>query len=248
MIKCIVIDDEPHSRENLKHMLYMHCPDVQVVGEADRVKSGIEIITRIEPDLVFLDIKMPDGSGFDLLQRLEEINFKVIFVTAFEEYALKAFRFSAIDYITKPIDSDELRDAVNKALNLVNGFPVGESVKQLLENLTQPNRPHKKIVLKTINTLYVYEIEKIVRCESDRNYTNFYIDGEEKITISRSMKEFEDMLLEFNFMRIHNSHLVNLNYIKRFLKDELICVLEDNTRIPVSIRKKEELINALRKL
>ncbi len=248
MIKCIIVDDEPHSRENLKQMLYLYCPDVRVIGEADRVKSAIEVIKKNEPDLVFLDIRMPDGTGFDLLQRLKEVNFKLIFVTAFEEYAVKAFRFSAIDYILKPIDPDELKDAVNKAVRVVNGFSSNESVKQLLEAITQPNQPHRKIVLKTISTMHVIEIEKIIRCESDRNYTNFYVDGEDKLIISRSMKDFEEMLLDYKFIRVHNSHLINLDYIKKFHKDELICVLSDNTRIPVASRKKEELVNAIRNL
>ncbi|HLN54211.1 MAG TPA: LytTR family DNA-binding domain-containing protein [Lentimicrobium sp.] len=248
MIKCIIIDDEYHSRENLKQMLKLCCPDVQVIDEADRVAAGIEAIRRGNPDLVFLDIRMPDGSGFDILQKLGEVNFKVVFVTAYEEYAIKAFKFSAIDYILKPIDPDELKEAVGKAVTYFKGFSANDAVKQLLDTITQPHQPHKKIVLKTINTLHLIEIDKIIRCESDRNYTIFYIDGEEKIVISRSMKDFEEMLQEHNFLRVHNSHLININYIRKFHKDELLCVLSDNTSIPVAYRKKDELLNLIKNL
>lgn len=248
MVKCIIVDDELHSRENLKQMLYLYCPDVQVVGEADRVASGVEIINKLNPDLVFLDIKMPDGTGFDLLKQLKDINFKLVFVTAYEEYAFKAFKFNAIDYITKPIDADELKDAVNKVVTHVNGFSANEAVKLLLDSISHPLQPHKKIALKTINTVYLVEIENIIRCESDRNYTIFHFNDNEKLTISRSMKDFEDMLIDYNFFRVHNSHLINLNYVKKFNRDELLCVLTDTTSIPVAYRKREELMNALKNL
>lgn len=249
MIRAIVIDDEVNSRESVKEMLRLYCPEVMVVAEADGVNSGLAGIELNRPELVFLDIRMPDGTGFDLLRKAGNIEFKVIFVTAYEEYAIKAFKFNAIDYITKPLDPDELRSAVEKATKYFSSGTVNESIKLLLESINKPpSQQNRKIVLRTLNTVHVIEIDKIIRCESDRNYTAFYLTDEEKILISRSMKEFDEILEGHGFLRVHNSHLINLNFVRKFLKDELICVLKDNSSIPVAFRKREELMHAIKAL
>lgn len=249
MIRAVIIDDETHSRDSLKEMLRIYCPDILIVGEADGVQSGLSAVDTYNPELVFLDIKMPDGTGFDFLQKTTSLNFKVIFVTAFEEYAIKAFKFNAVDYITKPLDAGELISAVDKAKQIVNKSDVNESLRLLLESMNKPHsQQNRKIVLRTLNTVHVIEIDRIIRCESDRNYTAFYLVDEEKILISRSMKEFEEMLEGHGFLRVHNSHLINLNFIRKFLKDELILVLRDNTNIPVAYRKRDELLNAIKSL
>ncbi len=248
MIRCVIVDDEYHSRMNLRQMLGIFCPNVTIIGEADGARKGIEIIKNYHPDLVFLDIKMPDGTGFDILQEIDDVSFAVIFVTAFENYAIKAIKFNAIDYITKPIDSEELIEAVHKATTHLNGTANSVAIKQLLESINQPSKPHKKLILKTISTVYMVEIENIVRCESDRNYTMFFLNNGEMITISKSMRDFEELLAEYHFCRIHQSHLINLNYVKKFHSNDLVVVLTDNTSIPVSTRKKEELLKALKYL
>lgn len=246
-IKAVVIDDETNSRDSLKQMVHIYCPEVMVIGEADGVATGLQCITEKNPDLVFLDIKMADGSGFDLLQKLAYVNFKLIFVTAYEEYAIRAFRYNAVDYINKPIDPDELRRAVEKATTYFNGENMNETIRMLLESMKSKNTPkNRKLVLRTINTVHVVEIDRIMHCESDRNYTVFYLVDGEKILISRSMKEFDELLEGHGFLRVHNSHLLNLNYLSKFMRDELICILKDNTTIPVAYRKRDELLEAIK--
>lgn len=248
MTKVIIIDDEINARESLRQLLEMYCSDAVVVGEADSVSSGIDSILQNNPDIVFLDIKMPDGTGFDLLSRIKNISFKIIFVTAYEEFAIKAFRFNAIDYLTKPIEPDELVEAVKKAGNHIKGDSVNETIKLLIENISKPAVPHKKIVLRTMNTIHVVEIDRIIRCESARNYTAFHLVDQEEILISRSMREYDEMLEDYGFFRVHNSHLINLNFISSFKRDELICVLKDGTLIPVAYRKRDELLHAIKSL
>lgn len=248
MTKVVIIDDEVNARDSLKQLLEIYCPDVTVVGDADSVSSGIECILSNNPDLVFLDIKMPDGTGFDLLNRIKKINFKIIFVTAYEEFAFKAFKFNAIDYLTKPLEPEELVNAVAKGSLHGNDEAVNETIKLLLENIHKPSVPHKKIVLKTLNTIHVVEIDRIIRCESDRNYTAFHMVDQEQILISRSMREFDEMLEGYGFLRVHNSHLINLNFVSSFKSNELILVLKDNTPIPVAYRKRDELLHAIKGL
>ncbi|MFA6949296.1 MAG: LytTR family DNA-binding domain-containing protein [Lentimicrobiaceae bacterium] len=249
MIRTVIIDDEVNSRDNIRQMLKLYCNDVFVLTEADGVKSGIECINQYNPDLVFLDIKMQDGTGFDMLNQLAEINFRVIFVTAYEEYAIKAIKFNALDYITKPIDPDELISAVDRAMSALNDDTVKSRIQKLLETANPiPSPGNRKIVLRTSNTVHVIDIDRIIHCEADRNYTVFYLDGEERILIAKSMKEFIDVLESHGFFRVHNSHLINLNYVRRFLKEELICVLKDNSNIPVAFRKRDDLLNKLSKL
>lgn len=248
MTRAVIIDDEINSRDSIRQMLLLYCNDVTVVGEADGVNSGIVCINDHKPDLVFLDIKMPDGSGFELLKRINKIDFQVIFVTAFEEYAIKAFRFNAIDYITKPIDPEELRQAVEKAGKYGKDSNTDETIKLLLESISRTSQNHRRIILRTLNTIHVIEIERIIRCESDRNYTVFHIVGEDKLMISRTLKDFDELLEEYGFFRVHNSHMINLNFVRKFHRDELLCILTDGTTIPVSYRKRDELLAAIKNL
>lgn len=249
MIRAVVIDDEVNSRDSIRQMLELYCTDIIVVGQADGVKTGIECIAQNEPDLVFLDIRMGDGTGFDLLHKIDQITFKVVFVTAYEEYAIKAFKFNALDYITKPIDIDELRLAVEKATSVANDDSLTDRIKLLLQSVSK-NSPqaNKKLVLRTSNTIHVVEIDRIIRCESARNYTTFFLDEDETVMIAKSMIEFEEMLEEYGFLRVHHSHLINLNFVRKFMKDDLICVLTDNTNIPISYRRKDDLLRALKLL
>lgn len=249
MIRAIIIDDEVNSRDSISQTLKLYCPEVNVVAHGEGVQSGIEAIDLYSPDLVFLDIKMQDGTGFDLLKKIDDIQFKVIFITAYEEYAIKAFKFNALDYLTKPIDPDELKNAIDKVMAALGQDTFGERLKNLLGSMSKGSaNQKKKIMLRTSDTVHVVDIERIIRCESDRNYTTFHLEDGEKIFIAKSMREFEDLLIGYNFFRVHHSHLINLNYVTKFLKDDLICVLRDDTNIPVAYRKRDELLRIIKSL
>lgn len=245
MIRCVIVDDESKAREILVEMLKLYCSSVEVVGQAHNVKSAFEIINEKEPDLVLLDIKMPDGSGFDLLNKFSDIKFKVVFITAHEEYAIKAFRFSALDYLLKPIDPSDLMSAIEKisAIPLDNGL--NEQFDAFKSNYFE-EEPHgdKRIVLKTQENIYVIYLKDVIRCQSEKNYTYFYFTNRDRIIVSKTLKEFDDLLSEFKFMRVHRSHLINLKYIDRFEKnDGGMIIMTDGTKVEVSHRKKDALLN-----
>jgi len=249
MIRTIIIDDESRSRETLREMLRLYCKGIEIVAEAESIKSGAEAIARHNPDLLLLDIKMPDGTGFDLLRTIMPISFRIIFVTAYEEYAIKAFRYNALDYLTKPIDPAELQSAIEKATATIENENINERLKKLLLDYMKPQpAENRRLVLKTAETIHIVDIDKIIRCESARNYTVFYMENKEKILISKSIKEFSDTLESHDFYRVHHSHLINLKYLVKFKRDELMCVLSDNTEIPVATRKRDELLKVLRTL
>jgi two-component system LytT family response regulator len=249
MIRTIIIDDEDRSRETLREMIRLYCKGVEVIAEARSVKTGIEAIARHNPDLVLLDITMPDGSGFDLIRDIMPVSFRIIFVTAHEQYAIKAFRYNALDYLTKPIDPAELQSAMEKATATIELENINDRLKKLLIDYMKPQpAENRRIILKTTETIHIVDIDKIVRCESARNYTVFFLENKEKILISKSIKEFSETLESHGFFRVHHSHLINLKYLVKFKRDELMCVLSDNTEIPVSTRKRDELLRILRTL
>lgn len=249
MIRTIIVDDEFRSRETLREMIRLYCKSIEVVAEAESVKSAIEAINRHKPDLLLLDITMPDGTGFDLIREILPVSFKVVFVTAHEKYAIKAFKFNALDYITKPVDPVELQVAMEKATTFIENDNLNERLKKLLLGyMVQPPSENKRLILKTLEAIHVVDIEKIVRCESARNYTVFYLVNKESILISKSIKEFSATLESYGFFRVHHSHLINLKYLIRFKRDDLMCVLSDNSEIPVSTRKRDELLKVLNTL
>jgi two-component system LytT family response regulator len=248
MLRTVIIDDEAHVRETLTRLLVMHCPQVKVVGEAYSVASGLKIIRELNPQLVLLDIKMDDGSGFDLLRRLEVIDFKVIFITAYEKYAVQAFKFAAIDFLLKPVNPEELADAVMRAETLVQEH-FNTQLQAMQENLRTDIRQKKKIVLKTLENIYLVDMQDITHCDSDGCYTTVHLSGGEKIIISKNLGEFEDMLGESGFYRVHKSYLINLMHIKRFEKHEGgYIILTDDEKVPVASRKREELMELFEKL
>jgi two-component system LytT family response regulator len=246
MIKTIIIDDEANNREKLRNLIDKYCSNIEIVAEANGVRTGISLIRDKNPDLVFLDIRMNDGSGFDLLNRFESIDFKVIFVTAYEEFALKAFRFSAVDYLLKPVDPDELVESVKKAsIQLSN-----ERNKQLsiLSESIQSGR-FKKIALKDSDNIHLVNIEDIIHCNSEGNYVRFIIFNENGILVSRQLKEYEELLADSGFFRVHKSYLINMAHAKRFEKaDGGFVVMSDESRIPVASRKREQLMDLFRGL
>jgi two-component system LytT family response regulator len=249
MLKTLIVDDEHHVREMLSGILQSFCHDVEVVGQARDVPGAVSLIKELKPDLVLLDVHLPDGSGFDVLKAFAKIEFSVVFVTAYDEYAVKAFRCSAIDYILKPVNIDELVDAVKKAREAVANKSLGEKIGVFLNNLNTSSYDEKKIVLKTQESIHIVRVSTIIRCESFHNYTEFYISGAKKLIVCKTIKEYETLLSGFGFFRVHQSHLVNINYISRYDKIDGGClVLADGTHIPVAKRKKDELLHLFERM
>lgn len=245
MVRVVIIDDEKASRDTLKGLLGRYCPNVEVIGQGDGVASGIEVIRQTNPDVVFLDVQMPDGSGFRLLEEIGEIKFDVIFTTAYDQYAIKAIKYSALDYLLKPIVPDDLVNAVKKAEQKKNLGQMNDSIRTLLENLHQKNEP-RKIVLSTAEKMHIVEIDDILRCESDDYYTKFFFTDGKTLLISKTLKENEELLGDKYFLRPHKSHLVNIKYIKGFLKnDGGYILMSDGTKVPVSRRKREYVVSTL---
>jgi two-component system LytT family response regulator len=245
MIKAVIIEDEANNRENLRLALASYCPDIKLVGEADSALSGMDLIRQKQPDLVFLDIAMPNGNGFDLLESLERINFNIIFVTAFDQYALRAIKFAAVDYLLKPIDVLELKKAVNRVLDKRRREQKNDRLQVLLDNLQQQEQ---KIALPQTDHIEFVPVHSIIRCRGDRNYTHFYLRDGRHLLVSRTLKEYADLLEKSNFYRVHQSHLVNLDCIKKYSKrDGGTVVTIDEEIIPVARARKDQLLEYLLK-
>lgn len=245
-MKVIIIDDEARARKSIADLLKHSPHKVNLVAEAESVATGIDAISTHNPDIVLLDISMPDGTGFDLLKKLDNIDFKIIFITAYEEFAVKAFEFSAIDYILKPVDPKKLFDAIEKAHHLVKQENLSLKLNALFANLENSSSDNKKLVLKTAENIYIINTKDIIRCESDAGYTEFYLIDGKKILVSKNLKDYEDMLDGFGFYRIHQSHLINLQYIDHYSKTEGgAVVMKDNSELPLARRKKESFLKLL---
>ncbi|MFO8128756.1 MAG: LytTR family DNA-binding domain-containing protein [Bacteroidales bacterium] len=246
MLKAIIIEDEKKSRETLKGLLARFCKNVEVIAEAGGYQEGIKVLSEHKPDMVFLDIQMPDGSGFKLIEDLGKITFEIIFTTAYDHYAIKAIKYSALDYLLKPIDPDELINSVSKAELKKSGTHINKSIQVLLDNIRTPESESQKIVLSTSDKLHIVEISRIVRCESDNYYTRFYLNDGSKILVSKTLKENEKLLSSHNFIRPHKSHLINIQYLKSFNREEGGYILMgDNSKIPVSRRKREKVLDLI---
>jgi len=244
-MRTIVIDDEKNARETIKGMLNMLFRDIEIIAEANGVASGIEAIEQHSPELVFLDIRMKDGSGFDMLRQLRERDFALIFLTAHDDHALEAFRYSATDYLLKPVDPDELKDAVEKVRK--PGRYNKELMDVLLDNIQRINSSYQKLALKTSDSIHLVCSDDIIRCESEDNYTRFFVNNQKPLLISRSLKVYEEMLEPMGFLRIHQSHLINLSHIRKIdRKGGFSIEMDDGSEVPVSVRKKEALINRLK--
>lgn len=247
MIKAIIIDDIEQARMTFRKDLEVYAPDVKIIGEAGSVVEGAKLLRKTAPDILFLDIQMQDGSGFDLLDVLGEVRFKIIFITASDAHAIKAFRYAAIDYLMKPIDPDELVNALDKfRLQQIN-----ESAKyQLLnESLKHHQRPHERLALHSQDKIHIVHISDILRCESNVNYTCFYFSGGKKMLVTKTLKEFEDLLTDLGFFRVHQSHLINTRYIREYVKTEGgHLIMNDGTLVPVSTRKRPEVMKMLEML
>lgn len=248
MIKAIIIDDEINNQELISNLLKSYAENIQVVALANSVETAYQAIMEHHPDLIFLDIQMPDGTGFDLLKKFEKINFKIIFVTAHQEFAIEAFKYSALDYLLKPLSPTNLIEAVKKVEESISSEDLNLKLKILLSNIAEPIKSKKKIVLKTMERIYSVDIDDIIRFESDGGYTKVYLVDGKRIMVSRTMKEFDDLLLDVGFLRVHHSHLVNMNHLFCFEKAEGHVVMKDESIVPVSNRKKDQLLELLNML
>ncbi|WP_396159100.1 LytR/AlgR family response regulator transcription factor [Flavobacterium sp.] len=245
MITALLIDDDDNLRAGMKSLLSRYAPEIAILGEADSVKTGTELLLKTEPQVVFLDIHLGDGSGFDLLEEVNKrgkLNSQIVFITAHEQYAIKAFRFSALDFLLKPVDPDELEKVISKIKNVLVKSESVAHIDLLLENIRKKVDNFKRIALSTSDGIHLFEISDIIRCESEDNYTKFYIKNNKPVLISKTLKEYEDLLTEHGFERIHQSHLINLAYLKSYIKkDGGYVVMADNSNLPISQRKKERL-------
>ena len=245
MLKAIIIDDELKSRESLRILIEDFCDNVGVAASCQNVNAGIEAIDKFKPDVIFLDIQMQRETGFDLLNRLKEINFEVIFTTAYSEYAIKAFKFSAIDYLLKPIDIEELKAGLVKVEKKVNGNISGR-LKQMMDNLKGGSVENFKLALPTNDGLLFIKVNDIVYCEASSNYTQIFMHDGKKHLVSRTLKEYEDILGESSFFRIHHSYLINLNLVKKYVRGEGgYVVMNNDTSLDVSKRKKEAFLDRI---
>lgn len=247
-MKCLIVDNDTLIREGLRKMLEQFCPNVQKIIEAESIEKGIEVLKLYEPDLIFLDVELDDGFGFDLLQKIGNYQFQVIFITAHNKYAVNAFRYSAIDFLLKPIDPDELVEAVHKAENSLEKSNYLKQLEILHKEFKNINSEERRLVLKDAESIHFIKISDIIRCEADGAYTRFIIENAHSILVSKSMKEYEDILLKNNFIRCHNSHIVNGNKIVRMDKqDGGQLILSNQEIIPVSFRKKDHVVEWLTK-
>jgi two-component system LytT family response regulator len=246
MIKAIIIDDEVHCCKTLGMLLKEYCPGVQVIDQFNDAETGLAAILRLKPDLVFLDIEMPNMNGLEMLARIPEINFEIIFTTGYDQYAIKAIRFSALDYLLKPVDREELQNAIHKVTRRLH-HPLPQQLEILLQKLHQPATSIQKIALPTMEGLKMIAVNSIISCSSDSNYTIFFLKNKQKLTVSRPLKEIEEMLEEHSFLRVHNSYLVSLNEIDKYVKGEGgYLVMSDGSAIDVSRNKKDALLGKLR--
>jgi len=247
-IKTLIVDDEDDAVNFIRSIIREYCPKLEVIGTANNVKEGVRIIADCQPDLVFLDVEMPHGSGFDLLAQFPEKQFEVIFITAFNQYAIKAIKFSAVDYILKPINISEFIEAVEKVTEKRPGAPAFEkNYGELLENLR--SAIPMKLAIPTAEGMEYLNTREIIRIEADRSYCWFYLTEKRKRLVSKNLKEYQDLLSDRNFFRPHNSHLLNLEFVKKYVRQEGGYIeMTDGAQIPVSRVKRELFLQEMARL
>ncbi|HYQ57349.1 MAG TPA: LytTR family DNA-binding domain-containing protein [Draconibacterium sp.] len=247
MIKSIIVDDEKNGRENLAGILKQHCQNVELIGVANSVETAIQLIRQENPQLVFLDIEMPKANGFQLLEHFTRIDFEVIFITAYDNYAIKAIRFSAADYILKPINFKELTAAVEKVSERIRSREENDRIRVLHSNIIQPENP--RLGLPTGDRIEFVEAKMIIHCKGEGNYTHIYLHDGNHLLVAKTLIEFEDLLREYDFVRTHKSHLVNLKHVRAWLKNEGgMLQLSNGDKVAVSRRRKDEVLKMLKVL
>lgn len=243
MIKALIVEDKQGSIELLKWLLHEHCPEINRIEIAMSVREAIPLIRSFQPDIVFLDIQMPHQSGFDLLKAIDNWNFEVIFTTAYNEFAIQAIRFSALDYLLKPVDAGELIKAIERFKVKRIYAPAGEELyKNFLQNVSNKNR---RLALPGITDIKYVEVDTIIRLQADRNYTRFYFNDKKEFLASKTLKEYEELLDGCGFIRVHRTHLINSRFIKEYEREGTM-ILKDNTEVEVARRKKEQVVKFLR--
>lgn len=249
-IKAVIIEDEVNGVENLKNLLGQYCSNVAITGVGTNISEGFELLKDPDkqPDVAFLDINLSDGTVFQLLNQLKgRINFDIIFVTAYEKFAVKACKYSSIGFIIKPIDPDELKEAVSR-INITRNNKIGQRLDLFGHYYNKPNS-FEKMSISALDGIYFVNIREIIRCEAEDNYTHIYIKGENKITASKTIKAYEDLLSGVNFYRVHKSHLINLNFMKKFVKgDGGYLIMDDGKRIEVSRRRRPAFMEQLKRI
>ena len=246
MITATIIDDEPLCCESLATLLQRYCPAVKVLDICYSASAALKSIQEHSPQILFLDIEMPHMNGFELLEKIPEINFELIFTTSYDQYAIKAIQFSALDYLLKPIEREELQNAVQKAVQRMH-HPLPQQIEILLQKLSHPTIPINKIAIPTMVGLRMVFVESIISCESDSNYTILLLKNKQKITASRTLKQIEEMLEDYSFARVHHSYVINLNEVEKYIKGEGgYLIMSDGSSIEVSRNRKEMLLKKLR--
>lgn len=245
-MRAVLIDDELSNLENLRTLLGHYCPQVSIVATAQHVEEAVAVINQHRPNLVFLDIQMGKGTGFDVLREIPTRNFEVIFVTAYDQYGIQAVKFAALDYLLKPIDVEELMHAVRKVEEKLAAQSKNYQLDFLVQQLTKPQPAMSKIALQMQNEIRYVSLSEIVRCEADNSYTLFFLSGGEKIVVSKSLKEYADLLVPNGFLRTHQSHLINPAYVKSWLKEDGgVLLLTSGEKIPISKPNKDTVKQAL---
>ncbi|NAS29968.1 response regulator [Flavobacteriaceae bacterium R38] len=245
-LRAVIVEDEKHSRETLKSLLEEFCEGIKVIAMAGSVNEAVKTIKSEQPDIIFLDIELQTGTGFDVLEKISHLNFEVIFTTAFEQYAIKAVKFSSLDYLLKPIDIEELQLAVQKAQTKKNQEVYKKQLETLMLNLKQQKSKLNKICLATSEGFEFVEVNTIIYCKAEGSYTVFVLNNSEQILVSKNLKEYENLLLEQDFMRVHNSFLINLKEVKKYIKsDGGYILMSNNDTVSISRSKKEDFIQVM---
>jgi two-component system LytT family response regulator len=245
-IRTALIDDNPHAIQILRDDLARMFPEVEIVGEADGVVQGAKLLRNTQPDLLLLDIQMGDGTGFDILEIVPDLRFQLIFTTAHDEHAIRAFRFAAVDYLLKPIDPEELRRAVERAKRMLPVEPITQAQVPILREHFQPKEKPKTIALHTAEKIHIARLADILRMEADGNYTEVHFTNGQKLLLTKTLKDFSTILEETGFLRAHQSHLVNFEHIREFIKtDGGYIVMADGAKVPVAVRKRAEVVERL---
>ena len=247
MLKALIVEDEHLSREVLKNLLGTYCKDISLLGEATNVETAVDLLQTTEPDLVFMDIELGDGTAFDILRQLGKPNFQLVFTTAYDHYAVQAIKFNALDYLLKPIDLDELKAAVERARK--SNANQHKRLEHLMSNISSTRNENPVISLSTSDSYEYIPVREIVRCEAQGAYTKFYIRNKTSLLVSKTLKEYEPLLQPYDFFRTHQSHLINLHDVERFLKgDGGYVVLKDGMKIGVARTRRDEFLTAMRSL
>ncbi len=249
MIRTLLIDDEADGRESLKIAVEKYCPEVSIGGICETPEQGLTAIQNLKPELVFLDVQMPHMSGFDLLQALSPVTFEVIFVTAHDQYAIKAIRFSALDYLLKPVDVEDLLHAVGKVQERLQRKNSVHQYQSVLNNMQYRAKKIERLAVPTLEGVEFYNTDDIIYCQADGNYTRLFLKGKPTQLVSRNLKDFESLLAASGFCRVHHASLINMKHIQKYVKGEGgYAIMTDNHPVDISRRKKEEFLRLLDKL